>query len=277
LYTDLLPHLRCPSCQSTLSLHQPEHIGGEIAGGSLRCDTCGAAYPIADGIPDFIAGQPPSSLPQIVNELPPTAWGYERFWRPFALSLLTGEQFTYRRELPLIAGLVGAQRGGLYLDVACSNGLYARALARTLAGSGQIAGVDHSMPMLVEARRRARAARLRISFVRAKAQALPVAAGAAAGIAIGGSLNEIEDVDGCLAEARRVLAGDGRFVTMTLTNANSPAGCALQGLVGTGGIQFWSPDELVRLFERYDLRTLGRWQYGVVVFTLSRPRRVVDL
>ena len=252
-------------------MHQPQYAGDVIVGGALQCAACGAAFPIEDGIPDFVGDQPAASLPQIVNDLKPTAWGYERFWRPFALSLLSGEQFTYRRELPLIAGLIEPQRGGLYLDVACSNGLYARALARTLVGTGQIAGVDHAMPMLVEARRRARAANLRINFLRAKAQNLPFAAGSAAGVAIGGSLNEIEDVGGSLAEARRVLAPDGRFVTMTLASASSPGGRALQGLMGSGGIQFWSPDELVRLFERYGLQTRGRWQYGVVMFTLSLP------
>jgi ubiquinone/menaquinone biosynthesis C-methylase UbiE len=256
-----------------VSLLQPEHeSAGEIVAGRLSCAGCGGEYAIRDGIADFIAGLPPASLPQIVNELPPTAWGYERFWRPFALTLLSGEPFSYRRELPLIAGLAEAWRGGLYLDVACSNGLYARALARTLRGSpGLIAAVDHSMPMLIEARRRARAAGLRISFLHATAQALPIATGSAAGVAIGGSLNEIEDVDGCLAEVRRALASDGRFVAMTLAEAGTPPGQALQALMGTGGIQFWAPDELVRLLERYELRTVGRWQYGVVLFTLSLP------
>ena len=271
MYSDLLPLLRCPSCQNTLSLQQPSYAGDEIVAGRLQCTVCGAVFPVDDGIPNFIAGQPPASLPQIVNELALTAWGYERFWRPFALSLLSGERFTYRRELPLIAGLLAAQRGGLYLDVACSNGLYARALARTLGNGGHVVGVDHSMPMLVEARQRARAANLRISFLCAKAQALPIAASTAAGIAIGGSLNEIEDVDGCLAEARRTLAAGGRFVTMTLTRAGSPGGRALQRAIGAGGIQFWAPDELVQLFGRYSLRTVGRWHYGVVVFTMSVP------
>jgi ubiquinone/menaquinone biosynthesis C-methylase UbiE len=208
----------------------------------------------------------------MTNELPPTAWVYERAWRPFALSLLSGESFPYRRELPLITGLVEPRRGGLYLDVACSNGLYARALARTLGTApGHVAGFDHSLPMLKQARRYARAAGLRISYLRAKAQALPVVAHAAAGVVIGGSLNEIGDLDTCLAEVRRTLAMDGRYLAMTLARAATPGGRAFQQLMGVGGIAFWTPEELSRLFSRYGLWTVSRWKYGLVMFHLALP------
>src|SRR5262245_40473030 len=152
MYTDLLPHLGCPTCHGALSLEQPaQDSSGEIVAGRLRCAECAADYPIRGGVADFLGRPRPPSAAQVVNELPPTAWVYERLWRPFALSLLTREGFTYRRELPLIAALTEAQRGGLYLDVACSNGLYARALARTMRGAaGHVAAVDHSLPMLTE-------------------------------------------------------------------------------------------------------------------------------
>jgi len=271
MYTDLLTDLQCPACYGALQLRQAEQDGaGEIVAGRLACAGCAAAYPIRDGIVDFLGDQPPASLAQVVNDMPLTAWGYERFWRPFALTLLSGEPFTYRRELPLIAALAAPQRGGLYLDVACSNGLYARALARTLRGApGHVAAVDHSLPMLAEAWRVARRAGLRISFVRAKAQALPVADGAAAGVAIGGSLNEIEAVDASLAEVSRVLSPGGRFVAMTLARAQTPIGRAVQRAMGSGGLQFWTPAELTREFERHHLRTVGRWTYGLVLFTLA--------
>jgi SAM-dependent methyltransferase len=281
VYAELLPHLRCPSCSNTLSLRRPETDSiGEIVAGLLECAICGAGYPIRDGIADFLGAPRPPSLAQVVNELPPTAWGYERFWRPFALTLFTGERFPYRRELPLIALLAEPWRGGLYLDVACGNGLYARALTRAMrnapdrgAKAGHVVALEHAFPMLVQGRKFARAAGLRISFVRARAQALPIAAGAAAGVVIGGSLNEIGDLDGCLAEARRALANDGRFVAMTLTRAASFAGRMVQRMVGIGGIRFWTPDDLVRRFEQHGFRTLGRWCCGIVVFTWSVKRK----
>jgi ubiquinone/menaquinone biosynthesis C-methylase UbiE len=172
--------------------------------------------------------------------------------------------------LPLVAELVEPRRGGLYLDIACGNGLYARALAHAMRGAaGHVAALEHAFPMLSEGRRYARAAGLRISFVRARAQALPIVASSAAGAVIGGSLNEIGDLDGCLAEVGRTLAIGARFVAMTLTRADTPAGRAAQMLVGAGGIQFWTPAELTEHFARHGLRTVGRWRYGIVLFTQS--------
>lgn len=275
VYTELLPYLRCPSCYGTLALEQPEQdSAGEIVSGRLRCATCANSYLIRHGIADFLGRPRPPTPAQVVNELPPTACIYERLWRPFALSLLTGETFTYRRELPLIAALTQAQRGGLYLDLACGNGLYARALARTMRGAaGHIVALEHAFPMLAQGRRYARDAGLRISFVRASAQALPLAADAAAGVVIGGSLNEIGDLDACLAEVRRTLASGGRFVAMTLTRADTAVGRAVQLMLGPGGVRFWTSEQLIEQLERHDLWTSGFWRYGIVLFTHSAKRK----
>ena len=125
--------------------------------------------------------------------------------------------------------------------------------------------------MLQQARHYAREAGLRISYLRAKAQALPVVAHAAAGVVIGGSLNEIGDLDTCLAEVRRTLAMDGRYLAMTLARAATPGGRAFQQLMGVGGIAFWTPEELSRMFSRYGLWTVSRWKYGLVMFHLALP------
>ncbi|PJF45722.1 MAG: methyltransferase type 11, partial [Candidatus Thermofonsia Clade 3 bacterium] len=93
-------------------------------------------------------------------------------------------------------------------------------------------------------RQRARAAGVRVSYLRASAQSLPVASSAASGVTIGGSLNEIGDLDACLREVRRILARDGRFVTMTLLKGQSAVGRTVQHIVSAGGIAFWSPEEL---------------------------------
>ncbi len=269
MYGNLLPYLRCPSCRGSLLLQRPQiDRAGEIVGGQLDCAACGAGYPLHGGIADFLGVPHPPTPAQTVNELAPAAWAYERFWRPFALTLFTGERFPYGRELPLVTGLLDPRRGGLYLDVACSNGLYARALDRAMIGAqGHVAAVDHSLPMLLEGRRRARSAGRRVSFIRARAQALPIAPGVAAGVAIGGSLNEIGDLGGCLAEVRRTLADSGRYVAMTLTSAETVAGRVLQSLARRGGIRFWTLDQLVGEFARHRLRTVERRQYGIVAFT----------
>ena len=273
MYHEIVAYLRCPTCQAPVSLQRAEtDRWAEIVGGELVCTGCASRYPIRGGVADFLGSRWPETPAQVTNDWPATAWVYERAWRPFALSLFSGAPFPYRRELPLMTRMVQTQRGGLYLDVACSNGLYARALTRTMRGAnGHAAGIDHSLPMLAQARRFARDAGLRISYLRAKAQALPIAAGQAAGVAIGGSLNEIGDLGACLTEVRRTLRPDGRYVAMTLARAATIYGRLFQRLLGLGGIQFWSPGELEALFARHGLRTIERQQYGLVMFHLAVP------
>ncbi len=278
MYQEILAYLRCPTCQQSVALEhaQTDHLA-EIVGGELVCDGCHSRYPIRAGIADFLGHRQPQTPAQVTNDWQLTAWAYERVWRPFALSLFSGEPFSYRRELPLMARMAQASRGGLYLDVACSNGLYARALTRTMCdAAGHVAGIDHSLPMLAQARRFARDAGLQISYLRAVAQALPIAAGQAAGVAIGGSLNEIGDLDTCLAEVRRTLQPDGRYVAMTLARAATAYGRALQQLLRPGGIQFWSSGELEARFARYGLRAIERRQYGLVMFHLAVPNTIAD-
>lgn len=273
MYTDALPYLGCPACHAALRLqHDIRDSANEIIGGELACAGCQAIYPIRDGIADFLGPPRPPTPAQVTNEWPLTAWLYERGWRPFALTLLSGEPFSYRRELPLLVELMQPQRGGLFLDVACSNGLYARALTRTLRGApGHVLGLDHALPMLAQARRFALDAQLRISYARAKAQALPLLAGQAAGVAIGGSLNEIGDLDACLAEVRRVLRPDGRYVAMTLARAATPPGRLFQSAMNLGGITFWQADELAARFATHGLRALDWQQHGLVMFHLAVP------
>jgi len=274
MYDELLPSLRCPTCASVLDLRDRRcDAGDEIISGALHC-ACGAVYPIREGIADFLGPPRPLTIAQLTNELPATAWTYERLWRPFALTLLSGESFPYQRELTLVTGWVDAARGGLVIDVACSNGLYARALARAMRPfTGHVVGIDHALPMLREARQRARAVGVRVSYLRASAQALPFASSAAQGVTIGGSLNEIGDLVACLREVRRVLVDDGRFVAMTLLAAQGVVGRAVQMALAPGGIVFWSREELLAQFRTAGLRLERSEQYGIVIFTqCSRGR-----
>lgn len=270
MYPEFLAYLRCPACFGSLVVLAAAFECGEIVQGDLCCGVCRVQYPIRSGIPDLRGSVRSRAFAQVVNNWRATAWGYERFWRPYALTLLSRRFLSYRYELRLVAGLMEPQRGGLYVDVACANGLYARALTRARHDApGHVVGVDHALPMLIEARSRARAAGLRISYVCAQAQRLPFERGAVSGVVIGGSLNEIGDLDGCLAEVARVLRPSGRFVAMTLTRSRRAIGWAVQCSMRSGGIQFWTADDLVRRFGDYHLRTVGCWWYGIVLFTFA--------
>lgn len=272
MYQAALAHLVCPADCTRLHLAADAVFAadGSVEQGQLLCPLCQRQYAIEDGIPNLLLDKARFKSPaQFLNTLSPTAWIYERSWRPRALSLLSGEPFGYERELPLITGLAAAQRGGLLLDVACSNGLYARALERARhRAPGHVIGIDHSRPMLNQARAFARRNRLSISYVQASAQALPVAPASAAALVMGGSLNEIGDVALALGEIRRVLRSDGRCVMMTLVRAEQAPGRLLQTMLAGGGLSFPTLAETNHSFQAAGLRIAAQWRYRLVLFTL---------
>lgn len=277
MYREALAWLTCPHDPATSLVLEPaaqEQLDGAIVAGQVRCPACSARYPIVDGVLDLLGPLGlPTSLAQAVNVFPPAAWAYERTWRPRALSTLTGEPFGYERELPLITGLAAPERGGLIVDVACSNGLYARALERARRNApGHVIAIDLAIPMLRQARSYARAEQLRISFVRARAQALPFATGAATALAMGGSLNEIGDSAGALRELRRVLAPSGRVVMMHLVRDESVSGRALQSFLSLGGVALPPLVQVNHAFASAGLRLRAQWRYRVVVFSLLTAR-----
>jgi SAM-dependent methyltransferase len=273
MFLEALPFLTCPAHpEQNLALESSlgeQSLADEIIRGSLFCPVCHARYPIVRGIPDLLGQSAfPNSAAQLINYLPLTAWAYERTWRPHALTLLSNESFGFARELPLITGMLDLDAAGLFIDIACSNGLYARAVAQARNGqAGHVIGIDHALPMLYQAREFALAAGLRITYVRASAQALPFRSAAASGTTMGGSLNEIGDTDQALRELRRVLAPQARCAMMCLVASEVPPGRLVQTLLGIGGIDFWSLERLNLAFQQAGLAVVEQNRYGVVVFS----------
>jgi SAM-dependent methyltransferase len=273
MFLEALPFLTCPAHpEQSLSLDPPpgdRSPSAEIIHGNLSCPQCNAHYPIIRGIPDLLGQWVfPNTAAQLINYLPPTAWAYERAWRPHALTLMSNESFGFARELPLITGMLDLNAAGLFVDIACSNGLYARAIEQARQGQpGHVIGIDHALPMLHQARAFANAAGLRISYVRASAQALPFRTAAACGTTMGGSLNEIGDTAQALRELRRILAPQASCAMMCLVASEAPAGRLVQSLLGTGGIDFWPLERLNLAFQQADLAVVEQNRYGVVVFS----------
>jgi SAM-dependent methyltransferase len=213
-----------------------------------------------DGILDAMGPErAPRTPAQLINRLAPVARSYEWLWRRHALGALAGRPFPVAEELAeLEAAVLLALPGGgpgspggtaerpLVVDVACSEGLYGRHLARH--GSGVIL-VDHSVAFLRAARRRARAEGVadRIDAVRALAQRLPMHDAVADAVVMGGSLNEIGQMGPAVAELVRVLRPGGRLFCMSLVRAATPAGRAVQAALGPAGIRFPRRAETVAL------------------------------
>jgi SAM-dependent methyltransferase len=217
---------------------------GVIRTGRVRSPGTGEIYRIENGYLDLLGRSiGADNVANLTNFLPGAGRLYEPLWRVRSLTLLTGFSFSNERELGIVSRLARPERG-LYLDLGCSAGLYTRAMARALAGRGGVIGIDISPSMLKEAARRVREPGSSPSFVRADWQRLPFADAAFSGAVCGGTLNEVGDPARALRETGRVIEPGGHLAVMGILKARSTGGRRLQGLLSTGGVKFFHPDEL---------------------------------
>jgi SAM-dependent methyltransferase len=250
-----------------------EERDGMILAGEARSPVTGETYQIKDGYLDLLKSRTGAdSLANLTNFLPGAGRGYEPLWRAHSLSLLTGEPFPNERELEIIKRLVRPVRGGRYLDLGCSAGLYTRSLCGNLDG-GVAVGIDISPSMLREAARRARGIGAKPSFIRANAKHLPFLDASFTGAVCGGSLNEFGDPARVLRETCRVLEPGGRLAIMGILRAGTPPGRRLQRLLYTGGVRFFDPDELHSLLDHAGFEPDLPQTYGPVFF-VGATRRV---
>ncbi len=111
---------------------------------------------------------------------------------------------------PTLFRVLGDVRGQRVLDLACGNGYVARKLRR--AGA-EVVGVDASAPIIERARAREAAAPLGITYHLADAVRLDrLADGAFDSVVCNMALMDMEDAEGAIGEAARVLRPGGRFV-----------------------------------------------------------------
>jgi SAM-dependent methyltransferase len=265
---DLLPIVR-PQPSETGGLVYAGGIDadGMIVGGKVRSPTSGETYEVKNGYLDLMKNRLGAyNAANLTNFLPGAGPAYEPLWRLHSLTLLTGEPFPTDRELRMISDLVRLERGGRYLDLGSSAGLYTRGLARALGERGEVVGIDISPSALREAARRARKVGAKPSFARADAHHLPFADASFSGVVCGGTLNELADPARALREARRVLEPGGRLAVMGILGATGLRGRRLQRFLSIGGIRFFDPDELRSMLDHasFDPDPIGR--YGAIFF-----------
>src|SRR5262249_24745607 len=124
--TDLLALLRCPACQSVLSLRT-----GNGPDGALACLTCGRHVPIVFDIPRFV-----DTVEDDDARRTQASFGYE--WTHFTDWQETGEtNFNDYFQGIDLAGLSGRR----VLDAGCGMGRHARQLAPF---AGHVVAVDFS-------------------------------------------------------------------------------------------------------------------------------------
>lgn len=276
---DILPLLRSPADPNGPPLALIEEgatvreADGDVIEGEARAGAHGP-YRIAGGVLDLLAGTAfPVSPAQRSNFLWPTTAYYEQVWRVRSLSLLGGGPFPVRDELALLNEWVRPERGGVYVDVGTSHGLYARAIAhamQTQGTGGTVFALDLAPAMLRRAGALvAQKGYTTVGLVRARAQAMPLPDAAADGVVNGGTFNEMGEQGAALREVRRVLKPDGAFFCMSLVAAESAWGHGVQRVLGTSGIIFPSQDETNALYAAAGLRITDQQRRGVVLLTRS--------
>ena len=154
-----------PSDPAGLVFAEGTEQNGVILAGKVRSPS-GETYEVKNGYLDLLKNRAGAdNAANLTNFLPGAGRGYEPLWRVHSLGLLTGETFLQRARAGIISELAGVERGGRYLDLGCSAGLYTRNLAP--GDGGEVIGIDISPSMLKEAARRARGVGARPSFARA--------------------------------------------------------------------------------------------------------------
>jgi ubiquinone/menaquinone biosynthesis C-methylase UbiE len=122
------------------------------------------------------------------------------------------DQNDYRNLLllPLMLELLGDVRGVRILDIGCGEGGYGRALA---ARGARVLGVDGSPRLIGVARQRAADASLAIEFLVANASTLdPIEAASVDRVLASMVLMDVEDYEGAIREAWRVLSPGGTLL-----------------------------------------------------------------
>ena len=270
----LLPLVRPrPPDEAGLVYDEGVEEAGVILSGTTRLPATGETYPVKNGYLDLLKGRlGGDNIANLTNFLPGAGRGYEPLWRVRSLNLLTGEDFPNARELEIIAEGAGLRRGGIYLDLGCSAGLYTRNFARTLGDSGDVIGVDISPSMLKEASRRAREEGVFTSLVRADAASLPFADACINGAVCGGTLNELGDPARVLRETHRVLEPGSRLAIMGILRAGTVNGRRLQRFLSTGGIRFFDPDDVLDLLDLAGFQADPLTVHGAVFFASATRR-----
>lgn len=207
----LVPLLRCPRCRRGSLL--PEVDAPVVLFGPLRCGTCRASYPVAEGVADLVVEHPAAGAVKRGLEQRWVARSFERYVRPVLQRTLTRQALDRDSEYLLYRSLLGRPEGPV-LDVGCGTGLVARRLAREPDFS-PVAGLDVSRAMLEEGVAQAREAGAAVDFLRAEAPYLPFQDGTLGAVLMAGSLHFVEDLGRMMLEVSRVLRPGGRWVAST--------------------------------------------------------------
>jgi SAM-dependent methyltransferase len=169
---------------------------------------------------------------------------------------------------------IGIHAGAQVLEVGCGFGLETLRLARLVAPGGHVAGCDLSSDFLAEARRRASAAMLQITFEQARVEALPYPDYSFDIVWSERLLIYVPNVARAAAEMRRVLRAGGRVAYIEPDISTSTLNVADRSLVrrvmgheaDTNVAHGWLPGQLGGILKDVGFRDISL-ATRVVVFS----------
>ena len=233
----------CPACKRLL--RQEESV--------LHCPICSRAYPIRDGIPDFILEELSRSADPVLRRMrfiDRMASIYEtRLWYPIVLNLYGGFHSPSLEQLVSSVSQKVQPTKGRVLDIACGPGTFGRRIA---SPSKEIFGIDVSMGMLRQgAAYVAKEGIPNVHFARARVEALPFEDGLFDAVLCCGSLHLFTDTVIALREMACVMKPGAILAVFTF-------------VAGRGGILKF------RYVREWSLRN-----HGLHVFELSEMEQIL--
>jgi ubiquinone/menaquinone biosynthesis C-methylase UbiE len=202
--------LRCVQCQRGHLVPEEAVPEPRLIFGPVKCQTCGARYPVGEGLIDLAGERGPPRGAQRAFELPVVARTYERTMRPLLSKVVVRSGLDVESEYLLFRSLLGELNGPV-LDLGCGTGLFSRRLASEQPKSRLIA-LDVSRPMVEEALAQAREASVAVDFVRAAMPELPFHDATLSAVLMAGSLQLVDGLDHLMRELFRVLKPGGIWV-----------------------------------------------------------------
>ncbi|MGO9112438.1 MAG: methyltransferase domain-containing protein [Thermoguttaceae bacterium] len=224
----------CPVCKRVLCQEE----------GGLRCAACAQAYPIKEGIPDFILEELSRSTDPVLRRMrfiDRMARIYEtRLWYPIVLTVYGGFRSPSLGELIRTVTQNVQSTKGRVLDVACGPGTYGRRIASPSKG---VFGIDVSSGMLRQgAAYAAKEGIPDVHFARARVEALPFENGFFDAALCCGSLHLFADAVTALREISRVMKPEAILSVFTFTAGRG-------GILRFRGVREWSKSHGLHVFE----------------------------
>lgn len=202
----------CPGCKGALRLDDEAYV----------CLACQDAYPIRNGIPDFVL----DDLAQSRHPILRSAWAFDIlsaiyetwFWYPFFINVVCGLGSTSRKRILRTLKEMVHPGEGIILDVACGPGTLGRRMA---SPSIAVHGIDISMGMLRKGVLYAKRDRIQnMRFARAEVEGLPFGDTFFDGAICGGALHLFRDTHLALQEIGRTMKRGAPLAVTTIVAGN---------------------------------------------------------